>query len=455
MAENFRFICEDGVLSGAEGAVPEVLTVPGEINGERVCSWGYILERYEQPDYDERRGEVFIRTEVRRVSRPLSGMEGVKHLILPTGLNNISDDAFSSLSSLETVTGGGRDVRVEGGCVIDFTNKLILALGTGESLTVPPSVKELAPRCFMHFKGKKVIFTAPCVARTDAYGRFGPFSQSGVEEVVLPAGATALHGLLKGAECLKRVEIPEGVRAIHGLFDGCRQLTEIALPGTVTSIGSDAFHGCHALRAVTLAEGVTEIQDRAFEGCASLTHVEIPDTVKEIGKCAFKYCSNLKKAVLPACASLGWEAFRYCGSLESVKLPDTLTSIASYTFEKCTALCEIVIPDGVRTVGEKAFFGCTALKDVRLPKSLKSLGASAFEGCDALESIVLPKGVEWIYECALFLVQKVFYEGSEAEYRQINVSFGNSKKETYFYTETAPEVAGKYWHYIDGQPAIW
>lgn len=104
MAENFRFICDGGVLSGAEGAVPEVLTVPGEINGESVCSWGYILERCEQPDYDERRGEVFIRTEVRRVSRPLSGMEGVKHLVLPTGLNNISDDAFSSTAALPTFT---------------------------------------------------------------------------------------------------------------------------------------------------------------------------------------------------------------------------------------------------------------------------------------------------------------------------------------------------------------
>ncbi len=128
---------------------------------------------------------------------------------------------------------------------------------------------------------------------------------------------------------------------------------------------------------------------------------------------------------------------------------------SAYTFEKCTALREIVIPDGVRTVGEKAFYGCAALTSVRLPKSLKSLGASAFEGCDALESVVLPKGVEWIYESALFLVQRVFYEGSEAEYQQIKVSFGNSKKETCFYAETAPDVAGKYWRYVDGRPVVW
>ncbi len=64
MAEDFRFICDGGILAGAEGVVPEVLTIPETIDGHEVSALGFEEEKYEQADYDERRGEVFIRTEV-------------------------------------------------------------------------------------------------------------------------------------------------------------------------------------------------------------------------------------------------------------------------------------------------------------------------------------------------------------------------------------------------------
>ena len=89
-----------------------------------------------------------------------------------------------------------------------------------------------------------------------------------------------------------------------------------------------------------------------------------------------------------------------------------------------------------------------------MPKSLVSIYDNAFYGCESLESIVLPASVEWLYECALFDVQRVFYEGSEAEFKRIHRSFANGRA-TFFYAETKPESGGKYWRYVDGEPTIW
>ena len=56
-------------------------------------------------------------------------------------------------------------------------------------------------------------------------------------------------------------------------------------------------------------------------------------------------------------------------------------------------------------------------------------------------------------------LQRVYYEGTAAEWSQISIGSSNGKLQSvivYYYSETKPTTSGKFWHYTaDGQVAVW
>ena len=458
MAEAYKWIyTADGGrawITGLEGEAPESLTVPDVLDGCEVTALGMFSQSYEQPDYNPHTGEIFSRTEVATKTCALTGMEGVKSLRLPRTLRQMSEEVFDQMDSLRQVTVYSSFFTVDGGCLFDFTGVLYGVFTDAREVTLPEKVEKILPRAFRFSPSvEKVVLTRSVFPEESRYAGAGALTGSRVREVVFPEGVTYLGAFFKDYQGVERLTVPSTVKNLSALFDGCRSLKEITLSEGLTAIGSRSFAGCASLERVCLPNSLKEIGDEAFSG-SGLRSIVVPKGVTKIGKNVFKYCSALEEAVLPQEATLGWEAFRYCASLKKVTLPETLTQIPSFTFEKCTSLAEIVIPDGVRSICEKAFAGCKSLKRVRLPKNLVSIYDNAFYGCESLESILLPASVEWLYECALFDVQRVFYEGSEEEYKKIHKSFCNGRA-TYFYAETKPETEGKYWHYVDGEPTAW
>ena len=458
MAETYKWIytAESGHawITGLEGQAPESLTVPDTLDGCEVTALGLFPEHYEQPDYDPRTGEVFTRPAVADKTCALTGMEGVKSLRLPHTLRQMSKEVFDQMDELGDVTVCSSFFTVDGGCLFDFTGALYGVFTDAKEVTLPEKVKKILPRAFRFSPSvEKVILRHSVYSEDSRYAGAGALTGSRVREVVFPDGITSLGAFFKDYSGIERLTIPASVKNLMGLFDGCTSLKEVTLNEGLTVIGSRSFAGCASLESVNLPSSLKEIEDEAFSR-SGLRSIAVPDGVTKIGKNVFQYCSGLEEAVLPRDATLGWEAFRYCESLRKVTLPETLTQIPSYTFEKCTSLEEIVIPDGVHSICEKAFAECKALRSVRLPKTLASIYDNAFYGCEKMESIVLPKSVEWLYECALFHVQRVFYEGSAEDFKKIHKSFCNGRA-TYFYAETAPAAAGKYWHYVDGEPVIW
>ena len=137
------------------------------------------------------------------------------------------------------------------------------------------------------------------------------------------------------------------------------------------------------VKSAVIAEGVTSIGDSAFCNCTSLTSVTIPDSV----------------------TSFGSDAFQGCTSLTSVTIPDSVTSIGGWAFYYCTSLTSVTIPDGVTSIGGWAFYNCTSLTSVTIPDSVTSIGMSAFEDCTSLTD--------------------VYYAGSEAQWKAIQISYGN------------------------------
>lgn len=165
-------------------------------------------------------------------------------------------------------------------------------------------------------------------------------------------------------------------------------VSSVFIPATVRSIGGSAFSYCNALTTVTFAEDsqLKSIGGSAFFGTEHahprFKEIKIPDSVETIGNAAFRYCQDL----------------------ERITLPSALQKLSNSTFHGCTALSEVTFPASLKTIEKGAFIGCRKLSEVKLPASLTTIEISVFDGCSSLET--------------------VFYDGSLAQWSQINTSNG-------------------------------
>ena len=78
------------------------------------------------------------------------------------------------------------------------------------------------------------------------------------------------------------------------------------------------------------------------------------------------------------------------------------------------------------------------VKTVEITDSVKIIDSSAFYGCTSLNT--------------------VYYSGVASEWNGISIGSFNENLTSaprYYYSETAPTVAGNYWHYVDGVPTKW
>ena len=378
------------------------------------------------------------------VFRDCSGLTSVS---IPDGVTSIGWYAFSGCSGLTSVSIGDG--------VTSIPRYAFYGCSGLASVSIPESVTSIGDSAFRGCSGLTSVSIPDGVTSIERYAFDGC---RGLTSVSIPESVTSI-GYAAFSDCsgLTSVSIPDGVTSIgYAAFSGCRGLTSVSIPESVTSIEGHAFSGCSSLTSVSIPEGVTSIGDATFYGCSGLTGVSIPDGVTSIGSSAFSDCSSLTSVSIPeGVTSLEYQTFYNCTSLESVTLPESLLSIADRynygVFENCTSLRSIVIPDSVTSIGSSAFQGCSSLTSVSIGDSVTSIGSAAFYGCIALMSITIPEGVTSIeqntfrnctalttvgipasvtsienqafYNCSN--LQTVYYGGSEAEWKNIDIGSAN------------------------------
>lgn len=176
--------------------------------------------------------------------------------------------------------------------------------------------------------------------------------------------------------------------------------------------------------------GVIDIPDTVISGGQ-------PYTVTAIGVYAFnpsRTTTKVSSVFIPATVtSIGRFAFRCCKFLATVTFAEgsQLKSIGVSAFSGTTPahpiFTQIQIPDSVEKIGTNAFHNCQDLESITLPASLKTIESSAFSYCRNLSEIELPTSLTTI-EISVFdgcsSLETVFYDGSLAQWSQINTSNG-------------------------------
>ena len=303
---------------------------------------------------------------------------GLTGVVIPEGITEIGDFAFSNCPSLENILVSADNpsyVSINNCCLSKDLRKLIFGC---RSSIIPEGISMIEESAF-----------EGCVGQTS---------------IVMPEGVKEIgRDAFSGCTGLTNIVIPDSVTEINGgAFFGCTSLTSIVIPKGVTEIGESAFGGCVGLTSVVIPEGVTEIGESAFGGCVGLTSVVMPKSVTKIGWGAFKDCTSLTSIVIPkGVTEIGESAFSGCTGLTGVVIPEGVTEISMNVFRDCTGLTGVVIPEGVKEIGYGAFSGCTGLTNIVIPNSVTVIMSSAFSGCTGLTGIVIPEGVTEI-DCGAF-----------------------------------------------------
>ena len=158
--------------------------------------------------------------------------------------------------------------------------------------------------------------------------------------------------------------------------------TVIDLRYDTNSISPYAFNDCENLLGINIYNNVISIGGSAFEGCSNLLNIDLPNSILSIGWSAFKDCTSLLKITIPnSVANIGQSAFKMCTSLSNIILSTGMTEINESTFEYCKNLSKITIPDGITSISKCAFYGCENLKSIVIPKTIQYIGKEAFDKC--------------------------------------------------------------------------
>jgi hypothetical protein len=317
---------------------------------------------------------------------------GIYNVIVPDGITEIDDYAFSGCESLTSITLPNS--------ITAIGDNAFWGCESLTSITLPDSLTAIGDCAFLGCSGLTSINLPDSITAIDDYAFSGCKS---LTSITLPDSITTIGDcVFEGCSGLTSINLPDSLTAIgKWAFSGCTGLTSITLPDSLTAIGDCAFLGCTGLTSINLPDSITTIGERAFAGCENLTSITLPNSLTAILVAAFSGCTGLTSITLPSSlTAIGKRAFSGCTGLTSITLPNSLTAIGDSAFMGCIALTSIILPDCLTAIPVGAFSGCTGLTSITLPSSLTAIGDSAFNGCIALTSIILPDSLTAIGDSA-------------------------------------------------------
>ena len=336
----------------------------------------------------------------------------VYELIIPEGVEEIADSAFTGLKTLYSVSFPATLKKIGAHAFEDCTglNEVIMPTrdtalteigeaafkGCGElkSFTIPQGITVIADETF-----EQCINLETVVLPKSGLTRIGDraFQKCGVKELKIPDTVTSIGKRAFYSSGIQSLQLPAGMKEITDYFCAyCTKLEKIVLPKTIVRIGKGAFTWC-PVRSIELAEGLEYIGEEAFafdpasqkplhsrgKTYAKLRSIKFPASLKVIGKDAFMANDALESMSFAAKSQLdeiGEGAFAYCYSLKAAKLPDALRVIGKNAFKSCPSLKEVWIGSGIEQIGETLLDDCLKLGQLTVTGNPAQIGDDLLKG---------------------------------------------------------------------------
>ena len=335
-----------------------------------------------------------------------SGCSGLTSVSIPNSVTSIAGSAFTNCSGLTSIVSEIEDPFIFGrnafnniasNCVLTVPyekKNAYIAKGWTEDVFKGGIVEAPAPSPNITFADANV--KALCVENWDTNGD-GELDQ---EEA---AAVTSLGTIFKGNTTITTFEEFSyfiGATSISANeFRGCNRLASIIIPNNVISIGNDAFRECSSLTSISIPDGVTSISSQTFYLCNELTSINLPNGITSIGGGAFRDCKKMSAINLPqSITSIGKSAFNGCISLKTLTIPIGINRIENNTFLGCSNLTSITIPSGITYVGNSSFSGCSSLASVVSEiEEPFAFGSGAFSEISSSCTLTIPAGTKDAY----------------------------------------------------------
>ena len=360
----------------------------------------------------------------------ISSPSGIKHVILPEGLEKINSFSFNECQDLLSVTIPSSITSIENYAFENCYNLInVYYNGTIEDWC---SIKFGTSS---YARGVNPMEYAENFYLLDSSGNY-----------YIPTKLEIKNNITKiddkGCEYLKNIEeiiLPETVTTVgKHAFYGCKNLKSIVLPKSLVNIGDDAFYGCDSLENIyyngtiedwcniefnysnhpfyvnqnytnirfylldengeydeitklVIPSSVTEIGAYQFAGFSFIEEVIFPETVISIGEYAFEGCKKLTRLEMPkSVTNISRYAFYRCESLTEIDSFDYVEHIDNYAFAECVSLKGLLDLKNVKIIGWKAFSSCKSITELIINDEVESIGAYAFSGCNSLVRVTLP-----------------------------------------------------------------
>lgn len=373
-----------------EDEIPKEMTIPGTFRGKPVTA----------------------------ITAPFIGLQGLEKITIEDGIVFISDYAFNSLYSLNTVVLPD---------TLSYIGSSAFASTALVQIVIPDSVVLTGDSIFQNCSSIESI-SVPFYRTPNNWDYSWNY---GIPE-------STIINYNYGNTGLAFVASISGGYACAGLPDGATE-TSVTIPAEykglpVDTIMSYAFKDNMMVQEITLPDSIKYIDNYAFDGCENLVKINLPEGLTEIGEMAFGTCYKLSQTELPdSLEIIGDYAFFGCNNLPVHKLPENLREIGEMAFH--STLADFTeIPASVEYIGDHAFSNAK-MTEITIPETVKYLGSSAFSYANNLKTVYTPyihtipdtwngwdEGIPETAERKVIDPDKIsyalrsYYEGSEENY---------------------------------------
>ena len=283
---------------------------------------------------------------------------------------------------------------------------------------------------------------------------------------------SCFDGVFYGYKNITYVEIPDSVSIIQDYtFLGCIGLTTVKLSKNINIISNGAFIDCKNLSNI-LYDDLLEVGNYAFLGCEKLSNIIVSEETKRIGDGAFARCTGLTNVEIPdSVLSMGMGVFEKCINIKQIKLSDNLNEIPDYTFCMCKGIEEFIVSDNIINIGIGAFEYCNNLSNIIIPNSVKYIGkitedyqlnsGSTFAFTN-LSHVIIPSSVtytgSYIFAGCSDIVVYCEHTKEQDNWNNMwewDITGIREQSIAYWYSESAPEQEGNFWHYVNDIATKW